>query len=152
MARIRTVKPEFWKNEDLSELPEATHLLAAGLLNYADDEGYLNANPRLIEAECSPLREPSVSIQDSLIQLQGIGFLELGRTADGKSYGRIVKFLLHQRINRPTPSKIKDLQISWEGSVSPHTQLREASPLERKGACLGAGRLRRPQRTAGQSG
>ena len=28
MARIRTVKPEFWTDEDLSELPPETHLLA----------------------------------------------------------------------------------------------------------------------------
>ena len=69
MARIRTIKPEFWAHEDLSELPEATHMLAAALLNYADDEGYFNANPMLIKAACSPLREPSVSIQESLTLL-----------------------------------------------------------------------------------
>jgi hypothetical protein len=56
MARIRTIKPEFWRHEDLSALPEATHMLAAQLLNYADDYGYFNANPALIKAEVSPLR------------------------------------------------------------------------------------------------
>jgi hypothetical protein len=133
VARIRTIKPEFWKHEDLSELPEATHMLAAALLNHADDEGYFNANPALVRAECCPLREPSVSVHDSLISLAKIGYLQLGAGTDGKRYGRIVKFDDHQRVNRPTPSKIKDLVAVWEDSPRTHPQLSEHSPPERKG-------------------
>jgi hypothetical protein len=133
MARIRTIKPEFWKHEDLSALPEATHMLAAALLNHADDEGYFNANPGLVRAECCPLREPSVSPHDSLNLLRGIGFIKLGSGADGKRYGLIIKFEDHQRINRPTPSKIKAVGIVWEASPQTHTQLTESSPPERKG-------------------
>lgn len=133
MARIRTIKPEFWRHEQLSDLPEPTHMLAAALLNYADDEGYFNANPKLIKAECCPLREPSVSIHDSLIALAGMRYLVLGKSADGRSYGCIVKFSDHQRVNRPIPSKIKCLDICWEGSLPAHAQLTEASFPEGKG-------------------
>ena len=62
MARIRTIKPEFWTDEDLSEVSEAACLLAIGLLNYADDEGYFNANPKLVKAAVFPIREQSGSI------------------------------------------------------------------------------------------
>ena len=130
MARIRTIKPEFWRHEDLSELPEATHLLAAALLNYADDEGYFNANAKLVIAECCPLRETSVSVQDSIKQLASVGYLRLGEGRDGRRYGHIVKFLEHQRINRPSPSKIKELDIMWEGSPQTHSQLTEPSHPE----------------------
>lgn len=133
MARIRTIKPGFWRHEDLSELAEATHLLAAALLNYADDEGYFNANERLIKSECSPLREPSVSIQCSLTELSNVGFIRLGMGSDGKRYGHIVKFLDHQRVNRSVDSKIKTLCIVWDGSLSPHTQLTEPSLPEGNG-------------------
>lgn len=133
MARIRTIKPEFWKHEDLSALPEATHMLAAALLNHADDEGYFNANPGLIRAECCPLRDPSVSPHDSLNLLRKIGYLRLGTGADGKRYGHVLKFGDHQRINRPTPSKIKAVGIVWEDSPTTHPQLTESSPPERKG-------------------
>jgi hypothetical protein len=133
VARIRTIKPEFWTHEDLSELPEATHMLAAALLNHADDEGYFNANPGLVKAACSPLREPSVSIQDSLKSLSEVGYLKVGTGQDGKRYGWIVKFDDHQRVNRPTPSKIKAVGIVWEGSPQTHTQLSEPSPPEGKG-------------------
>lgn len=133
MARIRTIKPEFWKHENLSELPEATHMLAAALLNHADDEGFFNANPGLVRAECSPLREPSVSIQESLSLLTEVGYIRLGDGEDGKRYGWIVTFDDHQRVNRPTPSKIRSLRIRWDDSVSTHGELTEGSSQERKG-------------------
>lgn len=133
MARIRTIKPEFWTHEGLSALPEPTHMLAAALLNQADDAGYFNANPALVNAQCFPLREPSVSVHDSLNLLAAAGFIRLGSGENGRRYGHIVKFLDHQRINRPTPSKIRELHIAWEDSVSPHTPLSEPSPQEGMG-------------------
>lgn len=132
MGRIRTIKPEFWRHEALSDLPEATHILAAALLNYADDEGYFNANPKLVQAECSPLREPSVSTHDSLNALSSAGYIRLGDGSDGRVYGHIVKFTEHQRVNRPTPSKIKDISITWRDAVKPHPQFTESSLPEKE--------------------
>ena len=133
MARIRTIKPGFWKDEDLSSLPEFVHMLAAALLNYADDEGYFNANPKLVQAECCPLREPSMSIHGALNELSSIGYLRLGMGADGKRYGHILKFKEHQVISRPTASKINKIDISWEDSRSTHGALTENSTPEGKG-------------------
>ena len=90
MARIRTIKPEFWRHEELSVLPEATHLSAAALLNYADDEGFFNANPKLVSSKCCPLREPTVSVPASLTALAAIEYIRLGTGSDGKRYGQIV--------------------------------------------------------------
>jgi hypothetical protein len=134
MARIRTIKPSFYTSEDLSSLPEVTHYgMASGLLTYADDEGYFNANEGLIRAALFPLREPSVSVHEMLTQLSSVSYLRLGSTPDGKRYGLIVKFDEHQRVNRPTPSKIKELPIQWDDSLTTHGALTEPSPLERKG-------------------
>lgn len=133
MSRIRTIKPEFWQHEELSALPEATHILAAALLNYADDEGFFNANPKLVKASCTPLREDSVSIHESLNLLSKIGFIKIGTGSDGKKYGHIITFLEHQRINRPTKSKIKEIKIKWDDSVNSHTQLNEESHPEGNG-------------------
>lgn len=130
MARIRTIKPEFWADEDLSELPVETHMLAAALLNHADDEGYFNANPKLVKAQCCPLRDDSVSVQESLKMLSEIGYLQIGNGADGKRYGRIRNFTKHQKINRPSASKISEQTITWENSVNPHGVGGEDSPPE----------------------
>lgn len=115
MARIRTIKPEFWKHEGLCEQPEATHMLAAALINYSDDFGYFNANPGLIRGEIYPLREPSVSIPESLRRLQTMSYIRLG-TADGRRYGQIINFDEHQRVSHPTASKISCLSIAWDVS------------------------------------
>ena len=143
MGRIRTIKPEFTTDEELSSLPADTHLFAAGLLCYADDEGYFNANAGLVKAAIFPLRESSVSAQEMLNQLEKIGYLKLGSTLDGKRWGQVVKFSVHQRVNRPTPSKIKDLEIQWGSSPTPHLLFSEPSLSEGKGKEVGTERKKR---------
>ncbi|MED8164534.1 DnaT-like ssDNA-binding domain-containing protein [Escherichia coli] len=111
MARIRTIKPEFWTDEDMAELSEPACLLAIGLLNYADDEGYFNANPKLIKAAVFPIREPSVPIPVLIQELSSCGYLSMFSTSDGKQFGAITNFLKHQVVNKPKESKIKYLPL-----------------------------------------
>jgi hypothetical protein len=113
MARIRTIKPEFWSHEELSAFPESVHILAAALLNYADDEGYFNANIQLIKASCFPIREPSVTIPVAIQYLSSIRYIRTGSTVDGKVYGHVIKFKEHQVVNKPKKSKIAELSITW---------------------------------------
>ncbi|CFQ87830.1 MULTISPECIES: DnaT-like ssDNA-binding domain-containing protein [Yersinia] len=111
MARIRTIKPEFWTDEDMAEVSEAACLLAIGLLNYADDEGYFNANPKLIKAAVFPIREPSRSIPVMLQELSKQGYLTLFSTSDSRHFGVISNFAKHQVVNKPRASKIKVLNL-----------------------------------------
>lgn len=111
MARIRTIKPEFWTDEDMAEVSEAACLLAIGLLNYADDEGFFNANPKLIKAAVFPIREPSVTIPVMLRELSNQGYLTLFSTSDSKHFGLISNFARHQVVNKPRPSKIKEMEL-----------------------------------------
>lgn len=109
MARIRTIKPEFWTDEDLSEVSESACLLAIGLLNYADDEGFFNANPKLIKAAIFPIREQSGSIPVLLRELSSVRYITLFSGPDGKIYGLVNNFSKHQVINKAKRSTIKDL-------------------------------------------
>lgn len=111
MARIRTIKPEFWTDEDLSEVSEAACLLAIGLLNYADDEGYFNANPKLVKATIFPIREQSGSIPVLMQELSSAGYISLFSAQDGKIFGLVNNFARHQVINKAKKSIIKDLCI-----------------------------------------
>jgi hypothetical protein len=107
--RIRTVKPEFWSDEEISSVHPETALLAIGLLNHSDDEGYFKANNKLVSAAIFPLRECSMSVHDMLHELSRIGYIELSNGTDGHLYGRVVHFLKHQSISRPHRSRIKDV-------------------------------------------
>lgn len=115
MARIRTIKPTFWTDEDMAEVSEAACLLAIGLLNYADDEGYFNANPKLIKAAVFPLREPYGSIPVLLQELSNCGYIRLFSAQNGKRFGLIINFTKHQVINKKTISKIKEMDLLPEG-------------------------------------
>jgi hypothetical protein len=59
--------------------------------------------------------------------LEEVGYIETFDGTDGKRYGRIVKFAEHQRVNRPSPSKIKGLRPFSESSLNPHGVLTEPS-------------------------
>ena len=120
MSRIRTIKPDFWRDQDLSEISAEAALLAIGLLNHADDEGYFNANPKLIRADVFPLRDLSMSVHGMLEELSKIGYINLFSGSDGRQYGVITNFCKHQIINRPTPSKIKLLTCLHEDSLIDH--------------------------------
>lgn len=109
MARIRTIKPDFWRDESLAIISSEACLLAIGLLNHCDDEGYFNANPKLVESDIFPLRELSKKTTVLLQELSGIGYLDIFEGDDGKIYGHITNFEKHQVINKKTPSKIKHL-------------------------------------------
>ena len=109
MARIRTIKPEFWRDELLAGVTAEAALLAIGLLNHCDDEGYFNANPKLVESDVFPLRALTNSTPALLLELSRIGYIEVFSGSDGKTYGKVANFEKHQVINKKTPSKIKDL-------------------------------------------
>lgn len=52
MARIRSVKPEFWADEDLAEaVSRDGRLLYIGLWNLADEHGRLRGDPRFIKGQ-----------------------------------------------------------------------------------------------------
>jgi hypothetical protein len=134
MARIRTIKPEFWTDEDLSSVSAETALLAIALLNYADDDGYFKAHPGLVRAGCMPLRDTSLKVSDMLGSLTEISYIRLGTGSDGKRYGQIINFAKHQVVNRHTKSKIGSLSITWdlltEDSLSTHNTVTDDSHLE----------------------
>jgi len=103
------VKPEFWLDEDIAGLSEPACLMAIGLLNYADDHGYFNANPMLIKAAIFPLREPSKTIPRIIQELSDMGYIRLFNSECGKTFGWIVNFSKHQRVDKPKDSVISKL-------------------------------------------
>lgn len=142
MARIRTVKPEFWQDEDLAALNPFTQLLAIGLLNHADDHGYFKAHKALVKAAVFPFSEPSLNIHGMLTELSNINYISLFQGADGKPYGHINSFGKHQKVNRPTPSKIEPLRQFTEDSVSVHGGLTAGTGNREQGKEQGTGSVR----------
>jgi hypothetical protein len=124
--RIRTVKPDFWTHPVMARLDAETQLLALALLNYADDEGYFRAEASLVRSACCPFSEDSLRTHGALTTLQKVGWIEVRDTGETGIIGKVCTWEKHQRINRPTHSKLKGYFLT-ESSVSPHGVLSEPS-------------------------
>ena len=93
MARARNIKPGFFTNDVLAELPALTRLLFAGLWTIADREGRLEDRPKKIKAEVLPYDECD---PDAMLEaLQASGFIRR-YTAAGKAVVQILAWDKHQ--------------------------------------------------------
>lgn len=121
--RIRTIKPEFWMHEGMAGCAEFSRLLAIGLLNLADDEGYFMAHPALIRGSLFPFDDDSTKIRRGLDELSRIRFLEVKADQQGRPVGRIVNFTRHQKVDRARSSSIKELCEFDDDSTNPRRGL-----------------------------
>lgn len=104
--RIRTIKPEFWRHEVMAQLPAETQLLGLALLNMADDEGYFEANPRIVRGEVMPFRDDLATISRDIRELSRVGWIEVRETVGHGQVGLIVNWGKHQRVDHPKDSKL----------------------------------------------
>lgn len=93
MARARNIKPGFFKNENLVDLPYETRLLFIGLWTLADREGRLEDRPKRIKMEIFPADD--VNVDACLDQLQASGFI-LRYTVGDARYIQVLAFTKHQ--------------------------------------------------------
>ena len=129
MARIRTIKPEFWSDDIITECSLSARLLFIGTWNFADDRGNLDRSAKQIKARVFPV--DAIDCEPLLKELIAHGLL-IEYSVSGKTYLHINGFEKHQVINRPSnptcPEYAPEL-ASAQHSVSTHTPL----TLEGKG-------------------
>jgi uncharacterized phage protein (TIGR02220 family) len=111
VARIRTIKPEFFKDEKVADLDPEVRLLFIGLWTLADRKGILEDRPRWIKAELFPYQS-DFDITLSLLKLAQAKMCIRYTADDGSKLIFITNFLEHQRpnnkepvSNRPLPSE-----------------------------------------------
>lgn len=91
--RARNLKPGFFKNPELLELPCEARLLFAGLWCLADKAGRLEDRPRKIKIEVFPA--DSFEVEPLLEALEGNGLI-LRYSVDGEGFIQVVNFGKHQ--------------------------------------------------------
>ena len=136
MARIRTIKPEFWSDEKVVECSVNARLLFIGLWNFADDAGRQEDAPKQIKMKIFPGDDiTAAEIEGMLRELSGNG-LVIRYVVDGKRFIQI-KGWRHQVINKPQKSKIPPCpEFSAEHSGNDPVELpvgMEWNGKERKG-------------------
>jgi hypothetical protein len=129
MARIRTIKPEFPQSESMGRVSRDARLCFIMLWTVADDGGRLRGNSRMLASILFPYDDDAKRLMDKwLAELEGercITRYSIG----GDSYIQIDGWASHQKIDKPSPSK---LPSPPEDSRTFAKDL-ESSPLEGKG-------------------
>ena len=101
MARARLLKPGFFTNEDLCEIPAFGRLLFAGLWTLADKSGRLDDRPKRIKAELFPY--DTVNVPGLLDKLEERGFI-IRYTVGEVKLIQIVAFEKHQHPHKNEPA------------------------------------------------
>lgn len=122
MARIRTIKPEFWSSEQVMESRPLARLLFIGLWNFCDDGGNHPLSPRTIKALVFPGDDITTeAVSELLGELEGSG-LTRSYTVDGKQYLHVNGWK-HQKIEKknfkypPVPEPVVEQSSNGSGAV-----------------------------------
>jgi hypothetical protein len=104
MARIRSIKPEFWTSEQVMECSLNARLLFIGLWNFADDLGRLPNSTKTIRAQIFPGDDLSLdNIRGMINELSKNGLIVM-YSVDDKDYLQVTGWQ-HQRIDKPQAAK-----------------------------------------------
>ena len=99
MARIRTIKPEFWQDEKLAPLRPIDRLVFLGLISHADDAGRLVDNVKLLDGLIFPLTEDTC--RDALETLARLSRVTRYTSASGQALLQVTNWEKHQRVDKP---------------------------------------------------
>ena len=126
MARIRTIKPEFPQSESMGNVSRDARLCFVMLWTISDDAGRLRGNSRMLASLLFPYDDDAPKlIDDWLSELEQEGCIQR-YAIDGASYLEITNWLSHQKIDKPSPSKLPAFDEGSRILASP----REAYPLD----------------------
>lgn len=97
MARIRTIKPDFWTDPVMVGLPPLARLLYIGTWNFAIcDQGHLEDDPFRLKLQILPAENCDVDyLIDMLVEAGRLVRLEV----DGKPYLHVKRLADHQKVD-----------------------------------------------------
>lgn len=121
MARIRTVKPEFFTSDDICALSMPARLLYIGVWCEADREGRMEWKPRSLKRRYLP--DDDIDIDGICAELVSAGLIVLY----GESLAYIPTFSKHQHINpREAASSLPDPESTRVARVDHASVTKEA--------------------------
>ena len=104
--RIRSIKPDYWKDRVTGRWADDMQLLYAGLWNFADDDGRFEWEPDLVRSELFPYK-PGWPVAEVLEKLRQTGRV-VGYEVEGCLYGWMPSFRKHQHPDKPKKSTLPE--------------------------------------------
>ena len=126
MARIRSIKPEFPQSESMGNVSRDARLTFILLWTLADDEGRLRGNSRMLasllfpydDGEDGHVSTTGKNVEAWLDELEREGCI-VRYQIDGAAYVQVSNWLIHQKIDKPSKSKIPSFDESSRNLANP---------------------------------
>jgi len=100
----RMIDSSMWSNENFAALPSMARLLQIGMINHADDQGRVKANPMFLSKEVFPYdRVTPTNVTKWLEQIAINGTIIL-YSVEGKQYAQLTKWWEYQSLQYAAPS------------------------------------------------
>jgi hypothetical protein len=101
MARIRSIKPEFWTSEQVMDVSIPARCLFIGMWNFCDDAGIHPASEKSLKAKVFPGDDlTSTDVRRMIDELISVGLLVEYRV-DDEPFWQVTGWY-HQKIDQPT--------------------------------------------------
>lgn len=123
MPRIRTIKPEFPQSESIGRLSRDARLLFIQLWTIADDAGRFRASSRALASLLYPFDDDARKLMDRWIEELEKENCVRRFEHEGSTYGEIPNWLKHQKIDRPSPSRLPAFDEASRAIASPRVPL-----------------------------
>ena len=136
MARIRSLKPEFWTDVRLARMPTLSRLVFLCAISMADDEGRIEGDAETIWHFGFP-RESVEDVTKALRTLVECSRIVLYKGPEDVPIMAIPTFRKHQRVDRPYPSKLPPPPTLTPDSTSIRRTIDERSSQDWSGAGSG---------------
>ena len=117
MARIRTIKPEFPQSESMGRVSRDARLTFIQMWTLADDSGRLRGNSRMLASLLFPYDDDASSLIDGWLSELVKQNCIVRYLAEGSEYIQIVKWLNHQKIDKPSRHAL-DVEKLTEGEIT----------------------------------
>ena len=106
MARIRTIKPEFPQSESMGRVSRDARLLFVQLWTLCDDEGRTRAASRMLASLLFPYDDDAPALVDLWLDELEREECVVRYLVGGASYLQVCNWQSHQKIDKPSGSKI----------------------------------------------
>ena len=155
--RIRSIKPEFWRSDDIAALSWDDRLLFIGLWSYVDDNGVGRDEEKLIAADLFALdddpRETLARVSRGLSKLFSTGLIDR-YIVDGRPFLYVTGWEKHQRVDKPQKERYPRPTRDSERVARPSRGSREtvATPSRLEQGNRGTGEQVTPSLRSGVQG
>jgi uncharacterized phage protein (TIGR02220 family) len=133
MARIRTIKPEFWTSEQVADCSLVARLLFIGIWTFCDDHGVHPASTKRLKMEVFPSDQIGDGTIQAMIDELVVAGLLYPYQVDGKGYWQVTGWTRHQKIEKPTyRHPVPEAQVQADHSLITRGAVDDNSPTTRR--------------------